>query len=188
MVYYLIDDAGALIGPVELPVIPGFGPQLPSNAVDLPNELPEPGTHNVWAMVDGAPKEMPDRRGTVYRTDTGVALLWGKLGELPDGVTEQPSPGQCYIWLNDGWQLDHVAQVAAKAAQALLVRDERMQEASTRIAPLQDAHELGEATESEQSLLIEWKRYRIALNRIEQQEGYPMSIAWPASPGTGQDL
>ena len=84
MVYYLIDDAGALIGPVELPVIPGFGPQLPSNAVDLPNELPEPGTHTVWAMVDGAPKEMPDRRGPVYRTDT-EPQTWGTDVWSPSG-------------------------------------------------------------------------------------------------------
>ncbi|RMW05017.1 hypothetical protein ALP03_04071 [Pseudomonas amygdali pv. tabaci] len=36
---YLIDDSNALIGPVELPVIPGLGEQVPGNAVSLADVL-----------------------------------------------------------------------------------------------------------------------------------------------------
>ncbi|OLU22536.1 hypothetical protein BVH03_24975 [Pseudomonas sp. PA15(2017)] len=68
-----------------------------------------------------------------------------------------------------------ISQATARCTQLLQV-------ATQAIAPLQDAVDLGEATEAEQAALLAWKRYRIALNRIEQQEGYPHSIEWPASP------
>ncbi|MCY1459269.1 Caudovirales tail fiber assembly protein, lambda gpK [compost metagenome] len=54
--------------------------------------------------------------------------------------------------------------------------------ADAAIAPLQDAVELDEATESEAALLIAWKRYRVALSRLADQEGYPNDIDWPAPP------
>ncbi|MGK0158930.1 tail fiber assembly protein [Pseudomonas mosselii] len=50
------------------------------------------------------------------------------------------------------------------------------------IAPLQDAIDLDEATEAEALRLKEWKRYRVALNRLPDQPGYPTAIDWPAPP------
>jgi hypothetical protein len=50
------------------------------------------------------------------------------------------------------------------------------------IALLQDALDLDEATDAEAALLKEWKRYRVALNRLPEQEGYPAEINWPAPP------
>ncbi|KAK52535.1 caudovirales tail fiber assembly domain protein [Bordetella bronchiseptica OSU054] len=38
------------------------------------------------------------------------------------------------------------------------------------------------ATPEEQASLIAWKQYRVALNRIEQQAGYPTEILWPTAP------
>lgn len=54
--------------------------------------------------------------------------------------------------------------------------------ADTAIAPLQDAVDLDEATASEVAMLKEWKRYRVALNRLPEQAGYPATIDWPARP------
>ncbi|MDZ3990388.1 tail fiber assembly protein [Pseudomonas sp. Teo4] len=68
-----------------------------------------------------------------------------------------------------------LATVAAEIAQHRAVAD-------AAIAPLQDAVELEEATEAEAALLKEWKRYRLALIRLPEQEGYPNSIDWPALP------
>lgn len=68
-----------------------------------------------------------------------------------------------------------LATVAAEIAQRRAVAD-------AAIAPLQDAVELEEATEAEAALLKEWKRYRLALIRLPEQEGYPTSIDWPALP------
>jgi hypothetical protein len=57
-----------------------------------------------------------------------------------------------------------------------------LQVAGLRIAPLQDAVDLGVATESEQELLVRWKQYRVTLGRINTQEGYPKTVAWPDTP------
>lgn len=59
---------------------------------------------------------------------------------------------------------------------------QRRAAADATIAPLQDAVDLGEATEEEVAMLIAWKRYRVALIRLPDQPGYPAAIDWPAPP------
>lgn len=55
-------------------------------------------------------------------------------------------------------------------------------EADYAIAPLQDAVDGDEVTETELATLKAWKKYRVALNRVPDQEGYPLAIDWPAAP------
>ncbi|MBF8720515.1 tail fiber assembly protein [Pseudomonas guariconensis] len=69
----------------------------------------------------------------------------------------------------------HLAQVQAEIAS-------RRAEADRSIAPLQDAVDLGEATEAEAASLTAWKRYRVELSRVPTQPGYPSEIAWPVPP------
>lgn len=54
--------------------------------------------------------------------------------------------------------------------------------ATTHIAPLQDAVDLSVATDDEKALLVKWKEYRVALNRVQEQSGYPSIIEWPSTP------
>ncbi|MDD0980690.1 tail fiber assembly protein [Pseudomonas shahriarae] len=56
------------------------------------------------------------------------------------------------------------------------------QAADFTIAPLQDAADLGAATQSELHSLSAWKMYRIALSRVQTHQGYPQSIEWPVAP------
>jgi hypothetical protein len=179
---YLIDPAGVLAGPVVLPIVPGIGVQLPSNAIELADELVVPDVGHVLAMVGGKVETMVDHRGMVFLTATGVQTEWTALGELPEGYTTEPRPDPFHVWRDGGWQLDEEALTNAKVVEILASRDDKLRLSTLRIAPLQDAHDLGESTETEESLLISWKRYRIALNRIEQQAGYPADIDWPLSP------
>lgn len=58
----------------------------------------------------------------------------------------------------------------------------RLATAANRVAPLQDAYDAGSATDAEAEALQLWKAYRIALSRIETQEGYPEQITWPDPP------
>ena len=67
-----------------------------------------------------------------------------------------------------------------EVAQTEIAR--RRAAADFAIAPLQDAVDIDEATESEVALLTVWKKYRVALNRLPEQPGYPISIDWPAVP------
>ncbi|AKF53415.1 MULTISPECIES: tail fiber assembly protein [Pseudomonas] len=179
---YLIDDVGALIGPVELPVIPGLGEQTPSNAVSLPELLNPPNTGFAWTMVNNELQQVADRRGPMYRINDGSEEEWSSLGEPPERLTTKQWPGKYYVWREGDWVLDTEAQKAALASAALLVRDQRLQDAATRIAPLQYAEELGDATEAEKASLLEWKRYSVELNRIEQTPDYPLQIKWPSPP------
>lgn len=75
----------------------------------------------------------------------------------------------------DAAAVEHLAQVQAETAR-------RRTAADAAIAPLQDAVDLDEATDAEEALLKEWKRYRVALNRLPDQPGYPAEIDWPAPP------
>ncbi|MBF8753759.1 tail fiber assembly protein [Pseudomonas guariconensis] len=75
------------------------------------------------------------------------------------------------------------AAAAAEVLASAQIETARLREiADGAIAPLQDAVDLDEATEAEAALLKEWKRYRVALNRLPDQPGYPGEITWPAPP------
>ncbi|EZI28379.1 tail fiber assembly protein [Pseudomonas extremaustralis] len=68
------------------------------------------------------------------------------------------------------------------AVKAKVKRDQFLAVAANRMGPLQDAVEVGGATDEEVSRLALWKAYRIELNRIEGQEAFPVDISWPVSP------
>lgn len=86
------------------------------------------------------------------------------------------------------WSKRITAQMIAEreaqelVAQAQLETSRLRQVVDDAIAPLQDAVDLDEATEAEALRLKAWKRYRVALNRLPDQPGYPGAIDWPAPP------
>lgn len=184
---YLISTTGVLTGPVTFPVVPGVGVQIPENTLQLADELPECPEGFAWGLVNDTPEQLPDHRGMVYSIETGAPQEWSVLGALPEGFTNIPYPGQFYVWRAGDWQFDVDAQTAAKAVELLEDRDSRLRTSQMRIAPLQYAGEIGEATEQEKAALEAWKRYSVALNRIEQQEGFPHSVNWPPAPVDAQD-
>lgn len=55
-----------------------------------------------------------------------------------------------------------------------------MMAAGAAIAPLQDADELGIATDDEKEALTRWKRYRVMLNRLDLSAA--PAIEWPELP------
>lgn len=69
-----------------------------------------------------------------------------------------------------------LAGVVAETARRRIVAD-------AAIAPLQDAVDIDDATDIETALLKAWKKYRVALNRLPEQAGYPTAVDWPAIPG-----
>ncbi|MBH3444976.1 tail fiber assembly protein [Pseudomonas moraviensis] len=183
MFNYLFDGSGALSGPVEFPLTPGIGIQLPANAVELTYELPEPEAGRSWALINGIPREVVDRRGLVYRKDGGAQQVWTELGELPDALTAEPWPGDFHVWRDNAWQPDEQIRLADARERILATRDGLLRDAVLRIAPLQYAEDIGDASHDEQLLLIEWKLYSVELNRIEKQSGFPHVVTWPVVPG-----
>lgn len=71
---------------------------------------------------------------------------------------------------------------AELVVQAKELRDQLLSTAANRMGPLLDAVEAGVATDGELALLALWRLYRIDLNRIELQDGFPAEISWPVSP------
>lgn len=58
----------------------------------------------------------------------------------------------------------------------------KLQQASISIAPLEDAEKLGIISEAEREQLTAWQRYRVALYRLPQSEGWPTEVTWPDAP------
>jgi len=72
----------------------------------------------------------------------------------------------------------HEQVLAAKNSE----RDSLLATASLRIAPLQDAVDLGSATADDAANLKLWKEYRVAVNRASTQADSSTTIDWPAPP------
>lgn len=77
---------------------------------------------------------------------------------------------------------DLAAQLAQQTAVTYAERDRLMAWATVRIAPLQDAVDIDDATPADIALLEKWKQYRVALNRIQDQPGFPAEVTWPVAP------
>jgi hypothetical protein len=132
---------------------------------------------DAWELVD-------DMRGPAFEKATGREVLVSELGPLLESLTRTPPTTPYDVWVAGGWVTDNEALAAAAAAEVTTERDERLRYAATRIAPLQDAVDLGVASDAEVERLRLWKVYRVQLSRIEQQEGFPLSVEWPAAPST----
>ncbi|EUD10402.1 tail fiber assembly protein [Providencia alcalifaciens] len=55
-----------------------------------------------------------------------------------------------------------------------------LDEATAAIAPLQDAFDLGIATDEERERLMAWKKYRVLLNRVDVSSDN--HVQWPQKP------
>ncbi|EBB1862541.1 tail fiber assembly protein, partial [Salmonella enterica subsp. enterica serovar Cerro] len=66
---------------------------------------------------------------------------------------------------------------AAQLRQAEETKSRLLQMASEKIAPLQDAVDLDEATDKEKASLLAWKKYRVQVNRVDTA-----SPTWPEIP------
>ena len=86
------------------------------------------------------------------------------VDELPPQAMPEPVP-----------PADPDQEAQAQSAQLRAIAD-------YAIIPLQDAVDIEEATEEDAARLKAWKKYRVALNRVPEQAGYPEKIDWPAVP------
>lgn len=101
------------------------------------------------------------------------SLVWVDITAL----SEQPDVNYRY---SDGVFI----APATEAENAVLIASSRlaaeMDEANRTIAPLQDAVDISIATDEETTRLSEWKRYRVALSRIDTSKA--PDIEWPVMP------
>ncbi|MDR9749836.1 tail fiber assembly protein [Pseudomonas sp. SZMC_28357] len=109
-----------------------------------------------------------------------VEISWALRQDLLDGQ----SAGKSIKADENGYPIlvdrpipprDYLSEAVTEAAKLRSIAD-------YAITPLQDAVDIDDATDVEVALLKAWKKYRIALNRLPEQPGYPASILWPATP------
>ena len=119
----------------------------------------------------------PDEVRSVHISDRFHPDFVAALVLVPEG--QVVAPGDSYDGESFGPPPERPAPTAA---EVLAQRDALLAVAALRIAPLQDALDMDEATDDELERLTEWKRYRVDLNRVEQQDGFPADVEWPKAP------
>lgn len=128
-----------------------------------------------WALVD-------DHRGqTAYDKQTRAKTVIAEIGELPATMTMLEPLSQFDVWDEpaDAWVKDVAAEQQSLTAQANQQKSALLAEATAMVAPLQDAVDMGIATTEEEVALLDWKRYRIKLSRMDVAK-HP--VTWPVSP------
>ncbi|WP_336331653.1 tail fiber assembly protein [Pseudomonas putida] len=140
--------------------------------IEVPDWSAVPGT----LLVPNPDCKLPPADQLVEITH---ALHQELLVAQSQGMLIQPGP--------DGYPVAVAPVVTDEelARRATVKRDRLLSEAALRIAPLQDAVDLGSATTAEVELLRAWKVYRVELNRLEQQTGFPVDVTWPTVQASG---
>ena len=113
--------------------------------------------------------------------DESQAKVVGFFGS-PQNPDDYPNMGE--VEEDDQRYLDYLARqsgymepVTVNAAE----KDRLLALATLRIAPLQDAVDLDDATAAEVVLLKKWKQYRVAVNRVDPTAE---NLKWPVPPAS----
>lgn len=121
--------------------------------------------------------------GVIASLNTDVSVLW-PVGLSVAEITPTDIPEGVDIngrWIFDGQKIIQRTDTKQESvAQAKKIFNNLMTIASKTIAPLQDALDIGDATEEELTLLKAWKTYRVLLNRLDLSTA--PNIIWPEIP------
>jgi len=158
-----------------------LGVGLPALSFADKPTLPKAGLALVRSTDGSAWETPPDYRGTVvYNTTTGTQQTVATIGDLPADVTTL-SPSTSYDkWNGKKWITDVETQhqAAVKAAKTELAQ--RQQAVGANIETLEDAINMGMATDAEKATLQELKTYRVLLSRVNIDSA--PDIEWPLQP------
>lgn len=147
--------------------VPGTPAQPPTE------ENPEGTSEGAPVLVRQQGEEIPIEAR--FHPDFVAALVL-----VPDGATV--TAGDSFDGTTFGPPPPLPVPPPPTAADVMVQRDALLAVATVRIAPLQDAVDLDEATPAEVAALKAWKQYRVLLSRIEQQPGFPAAVDWPKAP------
>ena len=114
-----------------------------------------------------------------HTPDNAIEINSDEYQRLFDGQAN----GKIIATGNDGRPiLRDAPELTNEQLVALAVRQRAslLATANAVIVPLQDAVDLGMATDAEGALLTEWRKYRVLLSRIDTSAA--PDIEWPATP------
>ena len=155
------------------------GVGLPANAyLDAPKNVKD----NQAIIHNGQQWTYPkDLRGTkIYSIETGSETTIQEVGEIPDGFTELKPTSEFDSWDGEKWQFDKNKQHQYEVNQASIKKNQLLEKAASQLSYLQDAVDSQIASEQETQLLVEWKKYRVLVNRIDIE--LAPNIEWPNQP------
>ena len=177
VVVYNVDAKGEFLQATYQYLPIGVG--LPANAY---LEAPQSVKNNQAIIHDGQQWTYPkDLRGTkIYSIDTGGETILQEVGEIPDGFTELKPTSEFDSWDGKKWQFDKNKQHQYEVNQASIKKNQLLSEAASQLSYLQDAVDSQIASEQETQLLVEWKKYRVLVNRIDIE--LAPNIEWPNQP------
>ena len=177
VVVYNVDAKGEFLQATYQYLPIGVG--LPANAY---LEAPQSVKDNQAIIHDGQQWTYPkDLRGTkIYSIETGGETILQEVGEIPDGFTELKPTSEFDSWDGKKWQFDKNKQHQYEVNQASIKKNQLLSEAASQLSYLQDAVDSQIANEQETQLLVEWKKYRVLVNRIDIEQA--PNIEWPNQP------
>lgn len=177
-----LNTEGADISPLE-PNIYLFPAN--STTVIVPTKLEEHKTAcfdvetNQWIITDDY------REVKLYSKET-KEVIFASLGQTPEtlNATTLPPISDYDLW--DETTRTWIYNSDLETLDVKLSVDNKVktltQEATVKIQILNDAYELGIATDKEKNKLNEWKIYRVLLSRVSGQETYPLVVEYPIKP------
>ncbi|WP_176414599.1 tail fiber assembly protein [Photorhabdus luminescens] len=95
-------------------------------------------------------------------------------------MTSQPPTSDFDVWNGQSWEKSLQRERAALVSRAENLKKTLLIDATSTIAPLQDAVDLGMATDTEKSAITEWRKYRRLLSRVDCSTA--PDIQWPEQP------
>lgn len=153
-----------------------IGVSMPGDSTDIdPGEFVEGMiavfTGNIWEYHE-------DHRGqTVYSTTNHRASVVDYIGTIKAGFVTIAPVTPYDTWSGTEWVTNTAAQNAALVELAEAEKLSLLAVATDALFPLQDAVDLGIATEEEKTQLLAWKTYRVMVNRVDTSKP-----VWPEMP------
>ncbi|NDL14985.1 MULTISPECIES: tail fiber assembly protein, partial [Photorhabdus] len=124
---------------------------------------------------------LPDYRGKIaYDTLTREPTEVTEIGELPDTLTFKKPPTDFDTWNGKDWVVDKDLLKSHQINEAKQQQAALLQQANETISLLQDSVDLEVATDSEKEALLEWRKYRVLLTRVDVNQA--PNVEWPEVP------
>ena len=109
-----------------------------------------------------------------------MEIYVSEIGKLPATVVNVAPSGKYDKWDGNKWVKDKNAEKSAEISEADSQKLDLLNSASATISMLQDAVDLEMATDDEKARLVNWKKYRVLLSRIDTSSA--PDINWPVCP------
>ncbi|ELF8282504.1 tail fiber assembly protein [Escherichia coli] len=139
--------------------------------------------------IDEISSDIPDGTIAVDESIYDEVTITGHFmpGRLGLPVIAERRPSELHTWDGADWIIDEpgLESLSEQLKQDAICTAEKTKEqllsmVASKIAPLQDAVDLGMATPEEESALKEWKKYRVLVNRVDTHLG--ANVVWPEKP------